>query len=144
LARAAGFDWRGVGEIAGRRTRRPVFPEIENLNMNEKLAELVSHIVSMLVAGRYADLEQQTHGVRLTANEMAEAIADYGRTLVLPPRDGFRLMNVVEIKNAQPKRWSVAMPLWTKEEGRSDLTVEMTISEHENVFLIELDDIHVL
>jgi hypothetical protein len=112
--------------------------------MNEKLIEPVNRIVSLLVVGRYADLEQQTHGVRLTANEMAKAIADYGRTLVPPPQDGFKLMNVVEIKEAQPKRWSVAIPLWTKEEGRSDLTVEMTIVEREDTFLIELDDIHVL
>jgi hypothetical protein len=112
--------------------------------MNAKLTEPVSQIVGLLVAGKYADLEHQTHSVRLTGNAIAKAIADYGRTLVLPPRDGFRLMNVVEIRNAQPKRWSVAMPLWTKEEGRSDLTVEMTISEHENTFLVALDDIHVL
>ena len=112
--------------------------------MNEKLIEPVNRIVSLLVVGRYADLEQQTYGVRLTANEMAKAIADYGRTLVPPPQDGFKLMNVVEIKEAQPKRWSVAIPLWTKEEGRSDLTVEMTIVEREDTFLIELDDIHVL
>jgi hypothetical protein len=112
--------------------------------MNDKLREPASEVISLLVAGRYADLETQTHGVRLTANEMAKAVADYGRKLVLPPQDGFGLMNVVEIKNAQPKRWSIAMPLWTKEEGRSDLTVEMTIVERENVFSIELDDIHVL
>jgi hypothetical protein len=112
--------------------------------MNEKLKEQVSQIVSLLVAGKYADLEQQTLGVRLTANEIAIAIVDYGRTLVLPPQDGFTLMNIVEVKNAQPKRWSIAMPLWTKEEGRSDLTVDMTIIERENGFSIELDDIHVL
>jgi hypothetical protein len=112
--------------------------------MNEKLIEPVNRIVSLLVTGRYADLEQQTHGIRLNAKEMAKAIADYGRTLMLPPHDGFRLMNAVEINESHPKRWSVAMPLWTKEEGRSDLTVEMTIIDNENVFSIELDDIHVL
>ena len=36
------------------------------------------------------------------------------------------------------------MPLWTQEEGRSDLTVGMTIIEQQNNFVVELDDIHVL
>lgn len=63
---------------------------------------------------------------------------------MLPPPTGFSLMNVVAIRNVTPKRWSVAMPLWTKEEGRSDLTVEMTISESNSTFLIEVDDIRVL
>ena len=112
--------------------------------MNDKLIEPVNQIVSLLVAGRYADVEQQTHGIRLTANEMVKAVTDYGRKLVQPPQDGFRLMNVVETKNAQPKRWSIAMPLWTEEEGRSDLTVEMTLAERETGFSIELDDIHAL
>jgi hypothetical protein len=53
-------------------------------------------------------------------------------------------MNVVEIKNAKPNRWSIAMPLWSKEEGRSDLTVEITVIEREGGELVELDDIHVL
>jgi hypothetical protein len=53
-------------------------------------------------------------------------------------------MNAVEVKNAQPKKWSIAMPLWTHEEGRSDLTMEMTIIEKANGFAIELDDLHVL
>jgi hypothetical protein len=112
--------------------------------MNEKLREPVSQIINLLVAGKYAELETQTHGVRLTANEIARAVADYGKKLVLPPHDGYELMNVVEIKNAKPKRWSIAMPLWSKEEGRSDLTVEITVIEREGGELVELDDIHVL
>ncbi|MDB6035558.1 MAG: hypothetical protein JWM16_5896 [Verrucomicrobiales bacterium] len=112
--------------------------------MNEKRKEPVSQIINLLVASRYADLVRQMHGIRLTANEIAKAIDDYGRTLVSPPPEGFQRMNIVEIQGSQPKRWSIAMPLWTKEEGLSDLTVEVTIIEHENSFATELDDIHVL
>ena len=53
-------------------------------------------------------------------------------------------MDVIEVKNAQPRRWSIAMPLWTQEEGRSDLTLEITVIEQQNDFLVELDDIHIL
>jgi hypothetical protein len=36
------------------------------------------------------------------------------------------------------------MPLWTREEGRSDLSVEITLIAQNGDFRIELDDIHVL
>lgn len=112
--------------------------------MNEQLKEPIRQVLALLVAGKYTELETLTHGTRLSAKEMATAVADYRRTLVMPPEDGFRLMNVIEVLNARPKRWSIAMPVWTREEGRSDLTVEMTVIEQENGFSVELDDIHVL
>ncbi len=112
--------------------------------MNEQLKEPVRQVLALLVAGKYSELETLTHGVRFNAKEIATAVADYRRKLVLPPENGFGLMNVVEVKNAQPKRWSIAMPLWTQEEGRSDLTVEMTVIEQQNGVAVELDDIHVL
>ena len=75
---------------------------------------------------------------------MAKAINDYGRKLVLPPEDVFELMDVVEVRNAQPQQWSVAMPLWTREEGRSDLSIGVTVIADEDGYSVELDDIHVL
>jgi hypothetical protein len=112
--------------------------------MSNQIIEPVNQVLRLLAAGKYADLEILTHGLRLTAKEMEKAVDDYGRKLVLPPDACSLLEDVVEVKNAKPKRWSVAMPLWTREEGRSDLTVEMTIVEQQNGFAIELDDIHVL
>jgi len=112
--------------------------------MNEQLREPINRVLVLLVTGKYAELTTLTHGNRLTAKEIATAITDYGRTLIIPPEDAYGLMNVVEVTNAQPKRWSIAMPLWTQEEGRSDLTLELTVIKHQNKFVIELDDIHVL
>jgi hypothetical protein len=112
--------------------------------MSEQLKEPVRQVIALLVAGKYAELETLTQGIRLKAKEVATTVADYGRKLIPPPDDGFRLMNVVEVKNARPRQWSIAMPLWTQEEGRSDLTVELTLIERQNGFAIELDDLHVL
>jgi len=75
---------------------------------------------------------------------MANAVSDYGRKLVLPPDDAFQLMNLVEVGNAQPRKWSITMPLWTREEGRSDLSISVTLIADKKGFAIELDDIHVL
>jgi hypothetical protein len=112
--------------------------------MSNQIIEPVNHVLRLLVAGKYADLEMLTHGLRLTAKEMEKAVDDYGRRLMMPPDVGRRPEDVVEVKNAQPRRWSIAVPLWTQEEGCSDLTVEMTIIEQQTGFTIELDDIHVL
>jgi hypothetical protein len=111
--------------------------------MNERLKESVRQVIGHLVAGKYAELERLTDGKRLGAHEMAKAINDYGRKLVLPPPDAFGLLDVVEVRNAQPQQWSVTMPLWTREEGRSDLSIELTLIADKDRFSIELDDIHV-
>ena len=110
----------------------------------EQLRQPVRQFIEHLVAGKYAELETLTHGQRLNAQEMAKAISDYGRQLVLPPDDAFGLMDVVEVRDSQPRQWSVTMPLWTHEEGRSDLSIEVTLIKVEKGFRIELDDIHVL
>jgi hypothetical protein len=112
--------------------------------MNEKLKAPVREITELLVQGKYSEAETLTHGARLSAAEMATAIAEYGRHLVSLPNPAFGLMNVVEVRNVKPPRWSVVMPLWTREEGRSDLSLELTITEMETGFAIELNDIHVL
>jgi hypothetical protein len=112
--------------------------------MNERLKEPVRRVLELLTHAKYAELETLTQGVRLSAGEMAKAIAEYGRTLATPPEDAFALMDVIEVRNATPRRWSITMPLWTREEGRSDLTIELTVVEGKTGFGIELDDVHVL
>ena len=68
--------------------------------MNEQLKEPVRQVIALLVARKYAELETVTHGIQLKADDMATAVADYGKKLIQPPEDGFGLMNVVEVKNA--------------------------------------------
>jgi len=112
--------------------------------MNERLREPVAQVLGLLAQKKYEQLARLTNGVRLSAQEMAQAVADYGRTLVEPPDDAFNLLDAVQVRGAEPPRWSITMPVWTKEEGRSDLSLELTVTDHCNSFGIELDDIHVL
>ena len=101
-------------------------------------------VIALLVAEKYAELDNLTAGTRLSANDMAGAIRQYGRVLVAPPEEAYEDLDVVQVKNASLPRWSVRMSLWTAEEGRSDLSLELTITESGNGYLIEVDDIHVL
>jgi hypothetical protein len=112
--------------------------------MNEELKRPVKQIIEDLVAGKYLKLEALTRRQRLSAQDMAKAISDYGRELVLPPDDAFELMDAVKVRDAQPPQWSITMPLWTRAEGRSDLSISVTLIANGDDFKVELDDIHVL
>jgi hypothetical protein len=106
--------------------------------------QAVREVMALLVRGDYREIERRTAGVRLSAVEMGEAVKDYGKRLVLSP-DAVSNLNVVPITSSIPPSWSVYVPLWTAEEGRSDLTLELTIKQLEtNQFQIEVDNLHVL
>lgn len=110
----------------------------------KKIKYRVREVIGLLVLGRFQEVEALTAGVRLSADQIDGAIAEYGRVLALPPEEGYKLMDVLEIENSNPRRWSVVMPLWTNEEGRSDLSIELTLIENSDQFSVELDDIHTL
>lgn len=112
--------------------------------MSERLRQPLREIMGLLVARKYAELEALTNGVRLSASEMAQAVGDYGRQLVMPPEKAFELLDAVEIRNMQSPRWSITMPLWTQEEGQSDLALELTLIDQLQLFDFEINDIHVL
>lgn len=112
--------------------------------MNLRLRQPVREVIEMLTTGRYAELESLTKGVRLGAQQIASVISEYGCQLVMPPEGAFGLMDVIAVNNSQPPRFSITMPLWTREEGRSDLSLEHTVIQGLNSYDIELDDIHVL
>lgn len=83
-------------------------------------------------------------GVRLSAESIRIAIKDYGGALVVPPDSAFAELDAIRIRDSDPPRWSIRFDLWTEQEGRSDLTLEMTVEHGPQGPKIELDNIHVL
>lgn len=105
----------------------------------------VVQLMHWLVAGDYAAIEQFTQGIRLSASLIRQAIADYGRTLVMPPDSALDQLDIIEIDGSNPKAWSVRVDLWTVEEGRGDMSLECTLIDHSGVLLTaEVDNLHVL
>jgi uncharacterized radical SAM superfamily Fe-S cluster-containing enzyme len=99
-------------------------------------------IVQMLVACNYDAIVQHTNGIRLQKDEIVYAVDDYGCTIIMPPESVLDDLDIVEVKNVSPREWSVRCPLWTKEEGRSDLSIEMSmIEENADKLRVELDNI---
>jgi hypothetical protein len=104
----------------------------------------VRQIVELLVTGRYDQIAKITNEQRLDAESIKKAISDYGRKLIMPPSEAYEHLDVIQVHNALPPRWSVRVNLWTAEEGRSDLSLELTLVQTGEDFAIEVDDIHVL
>ncbi|MBK8239519.1 MAG: hypothetical protein IPK74_28695 [Deltaproteobacteria bacterium] len=110
-----------------------------------QVQDAILHVTTLLVHGQYEELARMSGGERLSADEIEQAVVEYGRKLVLTPR----LLDdadVVITPKSTPPRWSVNIPLWTREEGRSDLTLSLTVIAADSPpgYVVEIDDIHVL
>jgi hypothetical protein len=103
----------------------------------------VRKVVTLLAKGDYLAVERLSGGVRLSSAELAAAVSEYGRTVTLPPAGLEPALDVVE--HSDERAWSVVAPLWTVEEGRSDLSLSLTICRDKGQrYRIEVDDLHVL
>lgn len=113
--------------------------------MSSELVEpVVRSVVNRLVDGEYADAVKDCPSSRLTADDLLETVQDYGRTLIEPPPDAYRDLDVLAVRDSSRPTWSVRAPLWSREEGRSDLTLELTITRVGDRWDVEIDDLHVL
>jgi hypothetical protein len=105
----------------------------------------IIHVIELLEFKKYEELENLTKGIRLTSEQIKNAIEGYGKTIIRPGIELNQLIDAIEVKDKMNKSWSVNVALWTKEEGRSDLTLELTvIKQGNNQCNIEIENIHVL
>lgn len=106
--------------------------------------QAIKLVVGLLVESNYEVLEKMTQGRHLTAEEMARAVTEYGRTLVLPPDEAYEDIDAIDSTVDGKHTHAVDFPLWTKEEGRSDLEVELTLVEvMDRIYAPEIDNIRV-
>ena len=83
---------------------------------------------------------------RFSADDLRHAIASYGCTLVIPPDE---VLEEELLREAVPIRgeggsWALVADLWTVEEGRSDLSVELTAEALPERIRVSIDDLHVM
>jgi hypothetical protein len=110
----------------------------------EEGVNVVRVVVGLLVRGDYEEIETLTEGRRLSAPEMAGAVTSSGRDLISPPDDGFADLEVTGIGQVSggERAFGVALPLWTAQEGRSALTLRLTLTEvMDGVWTVEVDGI---
>lgn len=111
--------------------------------MDVKLMGQIRRLIEDLAAGRYAEIAADGRAGRLTEAELRTAVEQYGRTLVPLPADREMLVDIYE-QTSQPDTVTLDVPLWTREEGRSDLTLSATAIKQGETYTVEVDDLHVL
>jgi hypothetical protein len=65
-----------------------------------------------------------------------------GATIVSLPEEAWAVADAVPIVG-RPGEWSVTVPLWSREEGMSDLSMEATVYESSEGVSVVIKDIHV-
>ncbi|HZU13500.1 MAG TPA: hypothetical protein VFB58_11720 [Chloroflexota bacterium] len=110
------------------------------------IATTVHRVIELLVAGDYLSLERISTGQSLTPGQLAEAVREYGRTLRMPPGEVLpSLIAIFPIQDADPAAWSIDVDLWTEEEGHSDLTLQLELTESgRELCEVQIVDLHVL
>ena len=108
------------------------------------LQSTAREMVDLLAHGDYELLVQRCAKSRLTSNDLRSVLRDYGRQLVSPPSDAYQDLDAVQVEGAAVPTWSLRAPLWTEDEGRSDMTLELTVALGPGKPTVELDDLLVL
>ena len=110
-----------------------------------QMTAVVVMITNLLAAGDYETASRMAEGRRLSAADLERAVRDYGRTLVsIPPaaRDSY---DVYRVEKANRPTFAVDVDLWTQEEGRSDLTLQLElIDTGRSTYAVTIEDLHVL
>jgi hypothetical protein len=107
----------------------------------EKIIEKIKEVIKLLVEKRYSEVEEIINKNRLTRFEIEEAIKIYGKELVLLPESEYEKLNIIQIDNKFEKEFSIRFNLWTIEEGRSDLSIELSVVDRINKIEIRLENI---
>jgi len=117
---------------------------LDTLSDLQERTRCIEQVVSLLVAKRYREIEWLSCGVRLDATAIERAVSTYGRTLVEGTATGPG-PDWVRIRDSSLLMWSVNVPLFTAEEGLSDLTLSLTLRQTDSGrYRVEIDDLHVL
>ena len=91
------------------------------------IEETVRHLYGLLVDKKYKEIESMTNGKRMRAIDIENCIVEFGRELIPYPQT--IQLDIVEIRNSDPQEWSVVSPVFTVEEGYSDLSLEMSMTQ---------------
>jgi hypothetical protein len=101
----------------------------------EPLHEPVQELLSRLARRELSDLISEGVLTAETASQIEQEIIDYGASPVIPP-DIALLLTSATADGEQA--WTVEAPLWTREEGPSDLTLSIHALEREGDLELEL------
>lgn len=110
--------------------------------MKADLIKELNKIIVMLVNKDYETFKNAIDCQGLSSNDISTIIEDFGETLIIPNTKDLEQLNIIDVEKNE---WVVDFDLWTKESGKSDLTIQLTVKKNlDNSLSTELNDIHVL
>jgi hypothetical protein len=107
------------------------------------LVEAIQALVADLAHGKFAEVETDGRAGRLGADVLQHAVREYGRVLLPLPVQGLALIDVVPVRG-NPSELSVDVPMWSVEEGRSDLTLQLEATKVGGTWQLAIMNLHVL
>jgi hypothetical protein len=119
------------------------------------MIEAARVVTGLLADSEWEVIDSMTGGRRLSAAELNRAVMEYGRTLTTIPGGELEELEVIPVAATGGKSFQIfsksyheyvaAVPLWTKEEGLSDLTLELRIREDgDALYETQIDDLRVM
>ncbi len=93
-----------------------------------KIRAAVQTVLDLLTQKQYQALASLTApgAVHLQAEDIQRTVESYPGTVRMPDENELKF-DVVEVEGLWPRQFSVDAPVFTVEEGRSDLTARMTV-----------------
>ncbi len=115
-------------------TLDPAFPGRGDW-LPESLYEPVQELLTRLARRELPDLIDEGVLTPETAAKIEQEIIDYGASPAIPPDIALLLTSAIADGE---QAWTIEAPLWTREEGPSDLTLWMHAQERESGLELEL------
>ena len=107
-----------------------------------ELASAIEALVVDLAAGRFDAVEKSGRAGQLTADDLSRGLMEYGRTLVPLSPDWQRFAERYEVRSTNIV--AIDVTLWTAEEGRSDLTLQVEAHHEGEDWSLAISDLRVL
>lgn len=112
------------------------------MNIEPHLQQHIRELVNALVAADYAKITAEGWLGRLCQDDLQTRLHEYGATLVAPPATFTDSVECYPYKDGSGLKLDV--PLWTAEEGLSDLTLSLEVLFQGDAALLHMHDLHVL
>ncbi|WP_396632596.1 hypothetical protein [Maribacter sp. R86514] len=103
---------------------------------------IIKEIVSAFVKKDYAlntGIENVSPVSKSTAEQIKEYIEDYGEELVELPEDTW----ITSVYIYYGGYWNLLIDLWTKDEGMSDLVLNVEVREKNNKYVVQIELVYV-
>jgi hypothetical protein len=126
---------------------RQIGPQPTELNVPapESFLSVIRAVIDFLAAEDYEGALEAAPTTRMSAQDLANSINEYGARLVPTPEYGLRQLDMTRVTTAEIPTWHVVAPIWTVEEGRSDLSLELWVRHlGRGLYSAELLNLHVL